>query len=154
TSADRKTITIVDDVNGDGANDRQETIVTQMNGTVVDTVSDFNPNGSLLDSLVTTTSAGRARRCLGSLPGGEKNFRIRAKRKFASYPYGRCGMVRKRQYESSRIEGGQDVGVGTDLPKMHKHAEASGAGAETVMNRKTFIFFGAQVSQIGPGSER
>ena len=57
TSADRKTITIVEDANGDAANDRQETIVTQANGTVVDTVSRLNPNGTLLDKTVTTTSA-------------------------------------------------------------------------------------------------
>jgi trimeric autotransporter adhesin len=56
-SADRKTITITEDVNGDAANDLQETIVTQMNGTVVDTVSRFNPNASLLAKTVTTTSA-------------------------------------------------------------------------------------------------
>src|SRR5262249_5535526 len=57
TSADRKTITITQDGNGDGAIDRQETIVMQANGAVVDTVSHLNPNGSLLDRTVTTTSA-------------------------------------------------------------------------------------------------
>src|SRR5262249_60074974 len=57
TSADRKTITITQDGNGDGLNDRQETIVMQANGVVVDTVSRLNPNGSLLDKTVTTSSA-------------------------------------------------------------------------------------------------
>ena len=56
-SADRKTITITKDANGDAANDLQETIVTQVNGTVVDTVSSFNRNASLLSKAVTTTSA-------------------------------------------------------------------------------------------------
>ena len=55
-SADRKTTTILVDANGDGANERQETFVTQANGTSVQTVSRFNPNGSLLDKVVTTTS--------------------------------------------------------------------------------------------------
>lgn len=56
-SADRKSIIITEDANGDAANDRQETIVTQLNGTVVDTVSRFNPNASLLTKTVTTTTA-------------------------------------------------------------------------------------------------
>lgn len=55
-SADRKTTTSTADNNGDGHTDRQQTIVEQTNGTMVNTVSSFNPNGSLVEKMVTTTS--------------------------------------------------------------------------------------------------
>ena len=56
-SADRKTLSTTTDANGDGANDVVETVVTQLNGTVVDTVTRYNPSGTTLDKSVTTTSA-------------------------------------------------------------------------------------------------
>jgi hypothetical protein len=57
TSADRKTTTINTDANGDGLNDRLETVAIQTNGSTTDSVSDFNPNASLRDKSVVTTSA-------------------------------------------------------------------------------------------------
>ena len=56
-SADRKTTTITEDLNGDGAADRTETIVVQNNGAVVDTVARFAPNGALTSKEIMSTSA-------------------------------------------------------------------------------------------------
>ncbi|MFT4080223.1 DUF4214 domain-containing protein [Rhodomicrobium sp.] len=56
-SADRKTTTITEDLNGDGKTDRAESVVTGANGSVADTVSTFAPSGALITKSVVTTSA-------------------------------------------------------------------------------------------------
>ena len=56
TSADRKTITLNVDDNGDGANDQTDSLVIQTKGSTVRTVSNFNSNGSLRDKSIATTS--------------------------------------------------------------------------------------------------
>ncbi len=57
TSADKKTITITRDANGDGLADQKETRVTAADGTNTVTVSDFNPDGSLVHKTVSVTAA-------------------------------------------------------------------------------------------------
>src|SRR5262249_38953459 len=60
--ADGVSRTIQVDANGDGHLDQVETIALQANGSVVDTVSDLAPNGTLKDRTIATTSAdGRTR---------------------------------------------------------------------------------------------
>ncbi len=56
-SADQKTVTYTRDVNGDAATDETETLAVQSDGSTVDTVSDFAPNGTLKDKSIVTTSA-------------------------------------------------------------------------------------------------
>ncbi|MDE3238078.1 MAG: matrixin family metalloprotease [Paracoccaceae bacterium] len=63
TSADRQTKTITSDFNGDGQIDQIETIAEQANGSTVDTVNTYEPNGvsgapgTLVHQTITTTSA-------------------------------------------------------------------------------------------------
>ena len=57
TTADRETQTITSDFNGDGHVDQVETIVKQSNGSVVDTLSTFASDGTLVSQSVATTSA-------------------------------------------------------------------------------------------------
>ena len=56
-SADRNTTTITTDLNGDGTTDKIETLVRQSDGTLSDTVKNYAPNGTLVSTAVTTTSA-------------------------------------------------------------------------------------------------
>ncbi|WP_206513403.1 beta strand repeat-containing protein [Rhizobium phaseoli] len=57
-SADGRTRTIETDTNGDGGYDSVETIAVAGNGTITDTLSDFNPAGTILSNrTVTVTSA-------------------------------------------------------------------------------------------------
>jgi len=57
TSADRRTVSILRDLYGDANNDQIEAIAIQADGTTVDTLTEINPNNSLVDQRVTTTSA-------------------------------------------------------------------------------------------------
>ena len=57
TSADRNSKTISSDFNGDGHVDQVETIVKQSNGSVIDTVSSYAVDGSLVGQTISTTSA-------------------------------------------------------------------------------------------------
>ncbi|MCK1494931.1 hypothetical protein IVB14_32120 [Bradyrhizobium sp. 180] len=59
TSADGRTVTVAFDINGDGVVDRTKTTVTVHNadGSSVETVSDVDANGVLMDRSVTTISA-------------------------------------------------------------------------------------------------
>ena len=57
TSADQKTKTIASDLNGDGVVDQLETLAEQPDGSVIDTVTTYNPDGSQNSQTVTTTSA-------------------------------------------------------------------------------------------------
>ncbi|WP_342724633.1 calcium-binding protein [Bradyrhizobium sp. B097] len=57
TSADRNNETVSSDFNGDGHVDQVETIVKQSSGSVVDTVSSYASDGTLVAQTVSTTSA-------------------------------------------------------------------------------------------------
>src|SRR5262249_35314498 len=57
TSADRRLVTTTRDLNGDGATDQSETINKVANGTLMDAVYHYNPDGSLRDELLTATTA-------------------------------------------------------------------------------------------------
>ena len=57
TSADGRTMSVTRDTNGDAHIDQTETLATMINGNVVDTVSNFNPDGSLRDRTITTSGA-------------------------------------------------------------------------------------------------
>ena len=57
TSADHRTVSINRDANGDGHTTQQETVSVGNDGTVTDSVNDLNPDASLIDRTVTTTSA-------------------------------------------------------------------------------------------------
>ncbi len=57
TSADRQSVTITRDEDGDGGIDQQETIVTQTTGAVVNALLNYNPDGSLRDQAQSTTSS-------------------------------------------------------------------------------------------------
>ena len=56
-SADKKTTTISNDLNGDGKIDQVETVVQQEDGSVADTVTAYAPGGGQTSQTVTTTSA-------------------------------------------------------------------------------------------------
>jgi hypothetical protein len=58
-SADRHTTTVNRDIDGDNVNDQTETVQLQTNGAVVDTVSNFQTDGSLKNQRVSTVSADR-----------------------------------------------------------------------------------------------
>jgi trimeric autotransporter adhesin len=57
TSADRQTITVNRDTNGDGINNQVITTVIQANGSVIETASRFAANNALIGKTIETTSA-------------------------------------------------------------------------------------------------
>jgi Ca2+-binding RTX toxin-like protein len=56
-TADRRTVTTTIDDNGDGFIDKTETAVKAVNGTVTDTVTDKNKDGSTVDQIVSIVTA-------------------------------------------------------------------------------------------------
>ncbi|WP_155773465.1 beta strand repeat-containing protein [Rhizobium leguminosarum] len=74
-SADGRSRTVNTDANGDGGFDSVETIVVAGDGTITDTLSTFNPAGSVLSyQTVTTTSADGLSKNLRSDEDGDGSF--------------------------------------------------------------------------------
>jgi trimeric autotransporter adhesin len=71
TSADHKTVTTTTDANGDGATDVVESVAIAANGVKTDTVSHYNPNGSLRDKTVSTIDAAGLSRAVKSDANGD-----------------------------------------------------------------------------------
>lgn len=57
TSADHRVVTTTRDNNGDGSTDQTESVILQLDGSTVDTLSNFNADGSLINQTIVTTSA-------------------------------------------------------------------------------------------------
>ncbi|WP_425504959.1 DUF4214 domain-containing protein [Rhizobium indicum] len=74
-SADGRSRTVQTDANGDGGSDSVETIVVAGDGTITDTLSTFNPAGTVLSyETVTTTSADGLSKNIRSDENGDGSF--------------------------------------------------------------------------------
>jgi Ca2+-binding RTX toxin-like protein len=74
TSADRLSVTITHDIDGDGVTDQLETIATAATGVVTDTVSNYHANGALRSKFITTTSDDGLSRTVQSDLGGDGTY--------------------------------------------------------------------------------